>query len=66
MARRSKIVEAAFSEVKHNEPKNVGHTRKKFGAARAEAQETAIALNKARQAGARLPRRRGAVRRMMA
>lgn len=50
-----KKVAAAFREVKKHEPKAVAHTRAKFGARRAAAQETAIALNKARKAGARIP-----------
>lgn len=40
---------AAFSEVKHNPPKILAKTRKKFGPARAEAQRKAIALSKARR-----------------
>lgn len=50
-------VEAAFHEVAHNEPKIVGHTRAKFGAAQAHRQAIAIALSKARKAGANIPRR---------
>ncbi|MFQ5793041.1 MAG: hypothetical protein ACE5JI_21430, partial [Acidobacteriota bacterium] len=50
-------LEAAFHEVKHDEPSIVGHTRRKFGKARAEAQKTAIALDKAREAGARIRRK---------
>lgn len=47
-----KIVERAFSEVEHNEPKIVAHTREKFGEKRAEKQKVAISLSKARKAGA--------------
>lgn len=52
-------VRAAFEEVHENEPGIVAHTRKKFGAERAEKQRTAIALDKARRAGAKIPRRGG-------
>lgn len=51
------ITAAAFHEVKHNEPKVVAHTRKKFGATDAAKQKVAIALSKARKAGASIPRR---------
>lgn len=57
MAKDRSIVEAAFHEVKHNEPKIVGHTRRKFGATDAAKQKVAIALSKARKAGASIPRR---------
>ena len=51
------ITAEAFHEVKHNEPKIVGHTRRKFGASDAAKQRVAIALSKARKAGASIPRR---------
>jgi len=51
------ITEAAFHEVKHNEPRIVGHTRRKFGAAKAARQKVAIALSKSRKAGANIPQR---------
>jgi hypothetical protein len=51
------ITAAAFHEVKHNEPRIVGHTRRKFGASDAAKQKVAIALSKARKAGASIPRR---------
>jgi hypothetical protein len=51
------ITDAAFHEVKHNEPKIVKHTRGKFGASDAARQKVAIALSKARKAGASIPRR---------
>lgn len=54
---RAKL-EAAFHEVKVKEPAIVGHTRKKIGAQRAEQQRTAIALDKARRAGATVSRSR--------
>ena len=47
---------AAFHEVKENEPGSVAQTRAKFGAARARKQNIAIALSKARAAGAHIPR----------
>lgn len=48
---------AAFREVHANEPSVVAQTREKFGPERAEKQRTAIALSKARKAGANIPRR---------
>jgi len=48
-------VEKAFHEVMHNKPKIVAHTEKKYGAERAHKQEVAIALAKARRAGAKIP-----------
>lgn len=53
----SKKVESAFREVYRNEPAIVKHTRQKFGAKRAAAQKKAIALDKARRAGAKIQRR---------
>lgn len=50
-----KKVAAAFHEVMHNEPKVVAKTREKKGAAQAHKQEVAIALSKARKAGAKIP-----------
>ena len=44
-------------EMKVNPPRILAHTASKFGAARAARQKRAILLNKARRAGARLPRR---------
>lgn len=51
------IVNRAFSEVFSKTPKAVKHTASKFGKARAEKQRVAIALNKARKAGASIPKR---------
>lgn len=48
-------VKAAFEEVNENEPAIVGKTRAKKGAAAAKKQKVAIALSKARAAGARIP-----------
>ncbi len=44
------------SEMKRNPPSVLATTRRRFGAARAERQRRAILLNKARRAGARIPR----------
>lgn len=48
-------VEQAFHEVKHNEPAIVAETRGKKGEEAAEEQKVAIALSKARAAGADIP-----------
>lgn len=53
-----RLVKAAFHEVERDEPEVVGKTRAKFGEKRAERQKIAIALDKARRAGARIPRRK--------
>lgn len=58
MAKKSetqKKVKAAFSEVKKNPPKVLAKTKKKSGTAQANKQRVAIALSKARQAGANVP-----------
>jgi hypothetical protein len=60
MARKSKtrtILEEVGGEIKTNEPKIVGRTRRKFGAARASRQKTAILLDKARRRGAHIKRK---------
>lgn len=49
---KSKLLQRAFHEVKHNEPRIVGKTRKKKGSKAAQRQKIAIALSKAREAGA--------------
>jgi len=49
-------VKAAFREVYQDEPAAVGKTRRKFGEDRALKQKIAIALSKARQTGARVPK----------
>jgi len=49
-------VAAAFHEVSENEPAIVAKTRKKKGPAQARKQKVAIALSKARQAGAKVPK----------
>lgn len=48
---------AAFHEVYTDEPSIVGKTREKFGAERAKKQKVAIALSKARKAGAKIPKK---------
>lgn len=49
---KSKLLQKAFHEVKHNEPGVVAKTRKKKGPKAAQKQKIAIAMSKARQAGA--------------
>lgn len=49
------IVSAAFNEVNTNVPKVVQSTARRFGPERARKQKVAIALSKARKAGANLP-----------
>jgi hypothetical protein len=49
------ILESSFHEVKHNPPKILAKTRKKKGKKQAMKQRIAIALSKARKAGASLP-----------
>jgi hypothetical protein len=53
-----KIVERAFHEVTHNTPHQVAATMAKKGPVAARKQRVAIALSKARSAGARIPRAR--------
>jgi len=53
------LTAAAFHEVHANEPKVVAQTRRKSGPAQAKKQLTAIALSKARAAGARIPKAAG-------
>lgn len=52
--RSARILEAVGHEIKHNPPKILAHTRKKFGAADAKKQRIAILLSKARREGARV------------
>ena len=54
-----RLVKSAFHEVFHNSPHVVTSTIAKKGAVRGQKQKIAIALNKARAAGARLSRPRG-------
>jgi hypothetical protein len=56
-SRKKGVLSRAFSEVFGNEPSIVAHTRKKFGKKRAKKQKVAIALSKARRAGAHIPKR---------
>lgn len=53
-----KATDAAFSEVTDNPPKVVQSTKAKFGAARAQKQTVAIALNKARKSSGMAPMKR--------
>jgi hypothetical protein len=50
-------VAAAFHEVIGNEPSRVKQTRRTRGAEAAKKQRTAIALDEARKAGARIPKK---------
>jgi hypothetical protein len=52
-SKSSGIIKSAFDEVYSKTPKVVTKTAAKFGAARAQKQRVAIALSKARKAGAR-------------
>lgn len=59
MAKKSKTrtkIDAAFREVHGNVPSRVKQTKRKFGKERAELQKKAIALDKARRKGARIPK----------
>lgn len=56
MSSRS-ILESVGHELKTNPPKQLAKTARKFGAADAAKQRTAILLSKARKAGASVPRR---------
>jgi hypothetical protein len=56
-SKTEKLTEAAFREVHENEPSIVSKTRRKKGKEAAKEQKAAIALSKARRAGARIPKR---------
>lgn len=49
------ILERVGHELKVNPPKQLAKTRRKFGAADASRQRTAILLSKARKLGAKVP-----------
>lgn len=53
----NKKVKAAFEEVYSNEPTVVEKTREKKGETQAKKQKVAIALSKARAAGAKIPKK---------
>ena len=53
-----KLVTSAMREVHKNPPKRVAKTLKNKGKAAAEKQLRGIALDKARKAGARVPKKR--------
>jgi len=55
MADKDSTMSAIGAELKANPPAIVNSTRRKFGAARAQKQKTAILLSKARQAGVKIP-----------
>jgi hypothetical protein len=56
-SKTERLVTAAMREVHRNEPSTV--TRAKVSGPRKEAMKRAIALEKAREAGAQIPRKRG-------
>ena len=58
MTKSERLVKAAGKEVKENPPAVLAKTRAKKGAEAAEAQRRAIVLSKARQAGARIKKKR--------
>ncbi len=58
-----RIIHRVGTELKENPPRIVQQTRRKRGEKRAEAQRRAILLDKARRAGARIPRARNSSRR---
>lgn len=58
MTKSKAILGRTFGEVFAKEPAVVKSTRAKFGAKRAAKQKVAIALSKARKAGARIPKAR--------
>lgn len=51
-----KILHRVGTEIKERPPRVLATTKRKFGAARAEAQRKAILLSKAREAGAKIPK----------
>jgi len=55
VAKDSSTLEAIGHELKTNPPAIVNANRRKFGAARAQKQSTAILLSKARKAGVNVP-----------
>lgn len=59
MTKSDDKVKAAFHEVTVNPPAIVQHTARKFGSSTAKRQRVAIALSKARRAGASVPTRGG-------
>lgn len=56
MTKTEKLKNTAFRSVRADEPRRVERTRREKGAAAAERQIRAIALAKARAAGARIPK----------
>lgn len=56
-SKKDSILKEVGHELKVNEPKIVGHTRRKFGAKKAEAQKKAILLSKARELGAKIKKK---------
>lgn len=60
VSRLQRVLADVGHEIKHNPPKILGHTRRKFGAKRAEKQRRAILLSKARNRGHFIPERSAA------
>ena len=60
VSRLQRVLADVGHELKHNPPKVLGRTRRKFGKARAEKQRRAILLSKARKRGHFIPERRAA------
>jgi hypothetical protein len=58
MDKKAKKIASAAREVKKNPPKILAKTAKKFGAEKAKKQKIAIILSKARQAGAKIPKKK--------
>jgi len=56
MAKKRAILQSVGHELKHNPPKILSHTRKKFGAEKADKQRVAILLSKSRKRGANIPK----------
>lgn len=59
MADSDNILDSIGKEMKSNPPSIIEKTRRKYGSARAEKQRKAILLSKARNAGAKVGRKRG-------
>lgn len=55
MTKTRSVLESVGTELKENPPEILKQTAKKFGAARAKKQRTAILLSKARRQGAKIP-----------
>jgi len=56
MAKKRAILQSVGHELKTSPPKILSHTRKKFGAEKADKQRVAILLSKSRKRGANIPK----------